>query len=169
MTGIGPTPDVGGATFRIRPVGHCVCKRLFARLPLRGFGSLPAQDASGVQGLPDIWRTRRIEGFLGCFAKHPASGDGNGTIIPAPYFRKHGKKPGLVAFIDGVTAAAIGTITGAVVVLGKRSIVDLPTVLMMLITILLIWKVKKLPEPVIVALAAVAGLLIYPLLKISYR
>src|SRR5207248_2963790 len=68
------------------------------------------------------------------------------TIIPAPYFRKHGKKPGIVAFIDGVTASAIGTITGAVVVLGKRSIVDLPTVLMMLITIALIWKVKKLPE-----------------------
>jgi len=87
------------------------------------------------------------------------------TIIPAPYFRKHGKKPGIVAFIDGVTASAIGTITGAVVVLGKRSIVDLPTVLMMLITIALIWKVKKLPEPVIVALAAVAGLVIYPLLK----
>ncbi len=87
------------------------------------------------------------------------------TIIPAPYFRKHGKKPGIVAFVDGVTAAAIGTITGAVVVLGKRSIVDLPTVLMMLITIVLIWKVKKLPEPVIVALAAAAGLVIYPLLK----
>jgi chromate transporter len=87
------------------------------------------------------------------------------TIVPAPYFRKHGKKPGLVAFIDGVTAAAIGTITGAVVVLGKRSIVDLPTVLMMLITIALIWKVKKLPEPVIVALAALAGLVVYPLLK----
>ena len=87
------------------------------------------------------------------------------TIIPAPYFRKHGKKPGIVAFIDGVTAAAIGTITGAVVVLGKRSIVDLPTVLMMLVTVVLIWKVKKLPEPVIVALAALAGLVIYPLLK----
>jgi len=87
------------------------------------------------------------------------------TIIPAPYFRKHGKKPGIVAFIDGVTAAAIGTITGAVVVLGKRSIVDLPTVLMMLVTVVLIWKVKKLPEPVIVALAALAGLIIYPLLK----
>jgi chromate transporter len=87
------------------------------------------------------------------------------TIIPAPYFRKHGKKPGLIAFIDGVTAAAIGTITGAVVVLGKRSIVDLPTVLLMVITIVLIWKVKKLPEPVIVAFAALAGLLIFPLLK----
>ncbi len=87
------------------------------------------------------------------------------TIIPAPYFRKHGKKPGIVAFVDGVTAAAIGTITGAVVVLGKRSIVDLPTLLMMLITIVLIWKVKRLPEPVIVALAALAGLVSYPLLK----
>jgi len=87
------------------------------------------------------------------------------TIIPAPYFRKHGKKPGLVAFIDGVTAAAIGTITGAVVVLGKRSIVDAPTLLLMLITIALIWKVKKLPEPVIVALAALVGLIAYPLLK----
>ncbi len=87
------------------------------------------------------------------------------TIIPAPYFRKHGKRPGLIAFIDGVTAAAIGTITGAVIVLGKRSIIDLPTVLIMLITVALIWKLKKLPEPVIVALAALAGLVAYPLVK----
>jgi chromate transporter len=87
------------------------------------------------------------------------------TNIPAPYFNNHGKKPGIVAFVDGVTAAAIGTITGAVVVLGKRSITDIPTVLILVITIVLLWKVKKLPEPVIVALAAVAGLLIYPMLK----
>ena len=85
------------------------------------------------------------------------------TIIPAPYFRKHGKKPGIVAFVDGVTAAAIGTITGAVVVLGKRSIADLPTVVVVLVTLLLLWKVKKLPEPAIVALSAVAGLIVYPL------
>ncbi len=87
------------------------------------------------------------------------------TIIPAPYFRKHGKKPAIVAFVDGVTAAAIGTITGAVVVLGKRSIVDLPTIAIALITVLLLWKVKKLPEPVIVAVAAVVGLVVYPMLK----
>jgi chromate transporter len=87
------------------------------------------------------------------------------TIIPAPYFRKHGRKPALVAFIDGVTAAAIGTITGAVVVLGKRSIVDVPTALLALVTVVLILKAKKLPEPAIVALAALAGLIIYPLLK----
>jgi len=87
------------------------------------------------------------------------------TIIPAPYFRKHGKKPGIVAFVDGVTAAAIGTIAGAVIVLGKRSITDIATIAICLVTLLLLWKVKKLPEPVIVALAAVAGLIVFPMLK----
>jgi len=80
------------------------------------------------------------------------------TIIPAPYFRKHGKKPGIVAFVDGVTAAAI-------IVLGKRSITDIATIAICLVTLLLLWKVKKLPEPVIVALAAVAGLIVFPMLK----
>ena len=87
------------------------------------------------------------------------------TIIPAPYFRKHGKKPGIVAFVDGCTAAAIGTIAGAVIVLGKRSITDLPTILIMAATLLALWKLKKLPEPAIVAVAAVAGLIVYPLMK----
>jgi len=86
------------------------------------------------------------------------------TIIPAPYFRKHGKKPGIVAFVDGVTAAAIGTITGAVIVLGKRSISDVSTIAICLVTLLLLWKVKKLPEPVIVVMSALTGLVMYPLL-----
>jgi chromate transporter len=32
--------------------------------------------------------------------------------------KKYGKRPGIVAFADGVTAAAIGAISGAVIVLG---------------------------------------------------
>lgn len=84
------------------------------------------------------------------------------TIIPAPYFKKHGKHPGIVAFVDGVTAAAIGTITGAVVVLGKRSITDIPTILLAAFTVALIWKFKKLPEPLIVLGAALVGLVVYP-------
>jgi chromate transporter len=35
----------------------------------------------------------------------------------------------------------------------------------MLVTIVLIWKVKKLPEPVIVAFAALTGLIVYPMLR----
>jgi chromate transporter len=36
-----------------------------------------------------------------------------------------------------------------------------PTILLALVTVALLWKFKKLPEPVIVAAAAVVGLLIY--------
>ena len=87
------------------------------------------------------------------------------TIIPAPYFKKYGKLPGLVAFVDGVTAAAIGAITGAVIVLSKRSLIDIPTVLIALVTVALLWRFKKLQEPVIVAGSALLGLILYPLLR----
>ena len=84
------------------------------------------------------------------------------TVLPAPYFKKYGKRPDLLAFVAGVTAAAIGAISGAVIVLAERSIVDWLTALMALVTIGLIWKVKKLPEPVLVAIAAIIGLVAFP-------
>ncbi|RYE68611.1 MAG: chromate transporter [Oxalobacteraceae bacterium] len=87
------------------------------------------------------------------------------TIIPAPYFKKYGKLPGVIAFVDGITAAAIGAITGAVIVIAKRSISDIPTAVICLITIALLWKFKKLQEPVIIAAAAVAGLILYPMFR----
>ena len=59
------------------------------------------------------------------------------TILPAPYFKKYGKLPSILAFVDGVTAAAVGAITGAVIVLAKRSIVDVPTALLAVATVLL--------------------------------
>ena len=85
------------------------------------------------------------------------------TILPAPYFKKHGKRPGIVAFVDGVTAAAIGAITGAVIVIGQRSITDVATAALALITVAVLWRFKKVPEPLVVAVAALAGLVLYPL------
>jgi len=86
------------------------------------------------------------------------------TVIPAPYFKRYGKHPGIAAFVDGITAAAIGAITGSVVVLARRSIIDIPTALLAVATIALLWRFKKLQEPVIIAAAAVAGLVLYPLM-----
>jgi chromate transporter len=86
------------------------------------------------------------------------------TVIPAPYFKKYGKLPGVVAFVDGITAAAIGAITGSVIVIAKRSIVDIPSAIICLVTVALLWRFKKLQEPVVIAAAAVAGLVLYPLL-----
>ena len=86
------------------------------------------------------------------------------TIIAAPHLKKYGKRQGLIAFVDGLTAAAVGAIAGSVVVLAQRSITDIPTVLLAVCTTALLWKIKKVPEPVIVAAAALIGLAIYPLM-----
>lgn len=86
------------------------------------------------------------------------------TVFPAPYFRKYGSRPALAAVVDGVTAAAIGAITGAVIVLGRRAIIDIPTALLALSALLVLWKSpRRIPEPVIVAAAAAAGLILYPM------
>ena len=85
-------------------------------------------------------------------------------ILPAPYFKKHGKRPGIVAFVDGVTAAAIGAITGAVFVIGQRSVTDWVTAGLAVAAAALLWRFKKLPEPLIVIAAALIGLAIYPLM-----
>ncbi|OQP40739.1 chromate transporter [Niastella yeongjuensis] len=82
------------------------------------------------------------------------------TILPAPYFKKFGKHPSVKAFVDGITAAAIGAIIGAVFVLGKRQITDMLAAAIALITILVLLKFRKLQEPVIIVVAAILGLFI---------
>lgn len=82
------------------------------------------------------------------------------TVIPAPYFKKYGKHPAIKAFVNGVTAAAIGAIAGAVLVLGKRTLTDISTILIAIGTIGLLLKYKKLQEPYIILIAASLGILI---------
>jgi chromate transporter len=82
------------------------------------------------------------------------------TILPAPYFKKYGKNPGLKAFIDGVTAAAVGAIAGAVVVLARRQLVDIPSVMIALAAAFILLSFKKIQEPFIITVAALTGLLI---------
>ncbi len=71
----------------------------------------------------------------------------------------------MAAFVSGVTAAAIGAITGAVVVLGRRSVRDIPTALFFCVTLGLMWRFKRIPKPIIVLSAAALGLIFYPLMQ----
>jgi chromate transporter len=88
-------------------------------------------------------------------------------VIPAPYFKRYGRLPAVAAFVDGITAAAVGAIAGPVVIIAKRTIVDLPTALTALATIVLPWRFRKLQEPVLIAAAAILGLVAFPLLAKS--
>ena len=93
------------------------------------------------------------------------------TVIPAPYFKKYGKRPWVIAFVDGVTAAAVGAIAGAVLVLGRRTLLEGTAeavglkLLLCGVTLAVLLRFRKLPEPFIVLAAAIAGLVIYPLLQ----
>jgi chromate transporter len=85
------------------------------------------------------------------------------TIIPAPWFQRHRENLQLKAFVSGATAAATGAIAGAVVVLGQRALFDVPTVLIAVVSLGLLWRFK-LTEPVLVAGAGIVGLILWPLL-----
>jgi len=80
------------------------------------------------------------------------------VIIPAAYFRRSVNDPRVKAFVDGVTAAATGAIAGAAFVLGRRSLVDVPTVTIGLATLFMLTYVKKVPEPLLILAAGVIGL-----------
>ena len=82
------------------------------------------------------------------------------TVLPAPYFHKYGKHPSIKAFVDGITAAVIGALAGAVIVIAIRTIKDIPTALIALITIVVLLKIKKAKEPQIILAAAVLGIIL---------
>jgi chromate transporter len=83
------------------------------------------------------------------------------VLFGAPYYHRFAQNCQVKAFVQGVTAAAVGAITGAAYILGRRALVDLPTVLISATTLILLHKVKKFPEPLLILAAGVAGLLLF--------
>jgi len=86
------------------------------------------------------------------------------TVIPAPWFVRHRNNAQLRAFSDGATAAASGAIAGAVVVLGQRAIIDIPTAAIALASLSVLWRFK-VPEPLLVVAAGALGLVLSPLVR----
>jgi chromate transporter len=82
------------------------------------------------------------------------------VVIPAPYFRRFADNPRVRSFVDGVTAAATGAIAGAAFVLGRRALIDWKTVAIAVATWLAFTRVKKLPEPLVILAAGLAGLIL---------
>lgn len=79
------------------------------------------------------------------------------TLILAPWFQRHRENAQFKAFVQGATAAATGAIAGAAIVLGQRAITDLPTAIIALVSLGLLWRFR-LPEPLLVLGAGAVGL-----------
>jgi chromate transporter len=84
------------------------------------------------------------------------------VIVLTPYYERFANNLQVHAFVEGVTAAATGAIAGAVIVLGRRAIVDVPTSIIAIVTLLALMRFR-VPEPIMVALAGGIGFLIYRL------
>ena len=83
------------------------------------------------------------------------------VIIAAPYYRRFAQNRQVKAFVQGVTAAAVGAIAGAAVILSRRALVDVPTVLMALISFAVLLGFKKMPEPLLILAAGMAGVVLH--------
>jgi len=80
------------------------------------------------------------------------------VVFGAPYYRRFAKNRQVKAFVQGVTAAAVGAIAGAAIILSKRAVMDLPTVLIAVVSLVLLLRFKKIPEPFIILGAGMVGL-----------
>jgi chromate transporter len=82
------------------------------------------------------------------------------TVALAPSFKKIAKNASIKAFVEGITAAVIGALVGSVIIIGLRSIIDIPTALIAIAAVLALIYIKKLQEPYIIGIAAIIGILI---------
>jgi chromate transporter len=80
------------------------------------------------------------------------------TLVSAPYFNRIATNAPIKAFVDGITAAVIGALVGAVVIIGIRSIVDVPTALISIASVITLLYIKRIKEPHIIFLSALIGL-----------
>jgi len=82
------------------------------------------------------------------------------TVALAPSFKKIAKNLSVKAFVDGITASVIGALVGSVIIIGLRSIIDIPTAVIAVAAVLSLLYIKKIQEPYIIGIAAIIGLLI---------
>jgi chromate transporter len=87
------------------------------------------------------------------------------VLIVAPILVRHRKNPNVQGFVKGAYAAAIGTILGASILLGKIAIGDWLTAVIGLASLAGLFASKKLSTPILVAATAAIGLIAFPILQ----
>ncbi|WP_316818330.1 chromate transporter [Pedobacter nyackensis] len=86
------------------------------------------------------------------------------TVVLAPSFKKIAKNTSIKAFVDGITAVVIGSLVGAVIIIATRAIVDIPTALIAIFSMLTLIYLKKIKEPHLILTSAVIGIILKILL-----
>src|SRR5438094_2532364 len=83
------------------------------------------------------------------------------VLFGAPCYRRFAQNRQVKAFVQGVTAAAVGAIAGAAYILARRSLVDVPTALIGFVTLVILMFTKKIPEPIVILVAGAVGVFLH--------
>jgi chromate transporter len=86
------------------------------------------------------------------------------ALIVAPLLARHRANANVQGFVKGAYAAAIGTILGACILLGKIAIGDWLTIAIGVISLAVLFR-WKVSNPALIATTAVVGLIAYPWLQ----
>jgi chromate transporter len=85
-------------------------------------------------------------------------------LIVAPLLVRHGSNPNVKGFVRGAYGAAIGTILGACVLLGRIAIGDWLTLLIGAVSLAILFR-WKISNPLLIAATAAVGLIAFPLMQ----
>jgi chromate transporter len=86
------------------------------------------------------------------------------VLIVAPLLARHRGNANVQGFVKGAYGAAIGTILGACLLLGKIAVGDWLTALIGIVSLAVLFR-WKVSNPLLVAATAVIGLIAYPILQ----
>jgi chromate transporter len=86
------------------------------------------------------------------------------VLIVAPILMRHRNNPNVQGFVKGAFAAAIGTILGACVLLGKIAIGDWLTALIAIVCLSVLFRFK-VSNPLMIGATAVVGLIAFPIIQ----
>jgi len=86
------------------------------------------------------------------------------VLIAAPLLARHRGNANVQGFVKGAYAAAIGTILGACILLGRIAIGDWLTALIGIVSLAVLFR-WKVSNPLLIAATAVIGLVAYPILQ----
>lgn len=82
------------------------------------------------------------------------------TVIPAPHIRKITANRSVRAFVDGITAAVMGALFGAVILMATRTVVDWPTGLIATGSFFGLMYMKRLKEIHVIFFGALIGFIL---------
>ncbi len=84
------------------------------------------------------------------------------VVVPGRFIRRHERHPRLQGFVKGATAAAAGAIAGAAIVIGGQVLEDGWSVVLAVTALAVLLQPRvRVPEPALVAAAALLGLIAF--------